>query len=74
MEAKQIKLTLKSAAPPLKKITNRFDDDSDDEGICNRLLLFELFLGREFSLTGIFSFKVGKKKKLSLLVRLNLLR
>lgn len=32
VEPKQIKLTLKSAAPPLKKLANRFDDDSDDEG------------------------------------------
>ena len=44
METKQIKLTLKSAAPPLKKITNRFDDDSDDEGISNNLLLCNLIL------------------------------
>lgn len=29
----QIKLTLKSAAPPLKKLANRFDDDSEDEGM-----------------------------------------
>ena len=28
----QIKLTLKQSAPPLKKIANRFDDESDDEG------------------------------------------
>ena len=33
MEVKQqIKLTLKSPAPPLKKLPNRFDDESDDEG------------------------------------------
>ena len=29
----QIKLTLKSAAP-LRKITSKFDDDSDDDGDC----------------------------------------
>ena len=34
MEVKQqIKLTLKSPAPPLKKLPNRFDDESDDEGM-----------------------------------------
>ena len=59
----QIKLTLKAAAPALKKVANKFNDDSDDEGIfrcgpCVYLLLVEhlLFLqqsqlGRRRSLT-----------------------
>jgi len=28
----QIKLTLKSAAPTLKKVSNKFNDDSDEDG------------------------------------------
>ena len=32
METKQqIKLTLKSAAPTLKKVSNKFNDDSDED-------------------------------------------
>ena len=42
METKQqIKLTLKSAAPTLKKVSNKFNDDSDEDGGKFRQELFE---------------------------------
>lgn len=55
MEAKpQIKLTLKSAAPPLRKLANKFDDDeSDDEGtfrVCPSLFVLAGFERRTFLL------------------------
>ena len=34
----QIKLTLKSTVPQLKKVVNKFNDDSDDEGVCQQTI------------------------------------